>query len=102
MIINLVKKAVFVVGGALVLVNSVAKAQTIDGGTQPDGKIPNSITTAVPFLLISPDSRVGAMGDAGVAISSDASSMHWNPAKYAFAKTPSGIGINYSPWLKSL
>ena len=28
----------------------------------------NTITTAVPFLLISPDSRSGAMGDVGVAI----------------------------------
>ena len=29
----------------------------------------NTITTAVPFLLISPDSRSGAMGDVGVDIS---------------------------------
>ena len=35
----------------------------------------NTITTAVPFLLISPDSRSGAMGDAGVAISPDANSV---------------------------
>src|SRR5690606_36996106 len=32
----------------------------------------NTITTAVPFLLISPDSRAGGMGDAGVAVSPDA------------------------------
>ncbi|UKJ08129.1 type IX secretion system outer membrane channel protein PorV [Solitalea lacus] len=74
-----------------------------DGGLiQTDGKRVNSITTAVPFLLIGPDSRAGAMGDAGVASSPDASSMHWNPAKYAFAKEKGGIGIDYSPWLKSL
>ena len=44
----------------------------------------NTITTAVPFLLISPDSRAGGMGDVGVATSADANSMHWNPAKYSF------------------
>ena len=45
----------------------------------------NTITTAVPFLLISPDSKSGAMGDVGVATTPDASSMHWNPAKLAFS-----------------
>ncbi|MDO7740740.1 MAG: hypothetical protein MUP94_03595, partial [Flavobacteriales bacterium] len=29
----------------------------------------NTITTAVPFLMIGPDSRSGALGDAGVALS---------------------------------
>src|SRR3990172_4846407 len=44
----------------------------------------NTITTSVPFLLIAPDSKAGAMGDAGVATQPDANSMHWNPSKYAF------------------
>ncbi|MCX6231743.1 MAG: type IX secretion system outer membrane channel protein PorV [Bacteroidetes bacterium] len=60
------------------------------------------ITTAVPLLLIAPDSRSGAMGDAGVASSPDASSMHWNPAKYAFAEKDFSIAISYSPWLREL
>lgn len=62
----------------------------------------NTITTAVPFLLITPDSRAGAMGDAGVASTPDANSMHWNPAKYAFVKKQTGICISYTPWLKAL
>ena len=62
----------------------------------------NTITTAVPFLLISPDSRAGAMGDVGVATTPDASSMHWNPAKYAFVEDDMGFAINYVPWLRSL
>jgi hypothetical protein len=62
----------------------------------------NTITSAVPFLLIAPDSRAGAMGDAGVATSSDASSMHWNPSKFAFVKKQTGIAISYSPWLRAL
>ena len=32
----------------------------------------NTITTAVPFLIISPDARAGGMGDVGVASSPDA------------------------------
>lgn len=62
----------------------------------------NTVTTAVPFLLITPDSRAGAMGDCGVASSPDANSMHWNPAKYAFADRDFGISMNYTPWLRQL
>lgn len=60
------------------------------------------ITTTVPFLLITPDSRSGAMGDAGVAISPDANVMHWNPAKLAFMKDDYGFGVSYTPWLRQL
>jgi len=62
----------------------------------------NAITTAVPFLLIAPDSRAGAMGDAGVASSPDANSMHWNAAKMAFLEKEMGVSISYSPWLRRL
>jgi hypothetical protein len=62
----------------------------------------NTITTAVPFLLISPDSRAGGMGDAGVALSPDANSIHWNPAKLAFAEHDAEFSTSYSPWLRNL
>ncbi len=62
----------------------------------------NTISTAVPFLLIAPDARAGAMGDAGVASSPDANSMHWNPAKYAFVEQDIGFSMNYTPWLRAL
>lgn len=62
----------------------------------------NTITTAVPFLLISPDSRAGALGDAGVASSPDANSIHWNPAKMAFLEKEMGLSVSYSPWLRQL
>jgi hypothetical protein len=42
------------------------------------------ITTAVPFLLNSPDARGASLGFSGVATSPDAFSMFYNPAKYAF------------------
>lgn len=62
----------------------------------------NAIQTVVPFLTIAPDSRSGAMGDAGVATSPDVFSLHWNPAKFAFIDGNAGIGISYSPWLRNL
>jgi hypothetical protein len=62
----------------------------------------NAIQTVVPFLTIAPDSRAGAMGDAGVATSPDIYSQHWNPAKYAFIDGKAGVGISYSPWLRNL
>jgi hypothetical protein len=62
----------------------------------------NAIQTVVPFLIIAPDSRAGAMGDAGVATSPDSYSQHWNPAKFAFIDGKGGIGISYSPWLRTL
>ena len=62
----------------------------------------NTITTSVPFLIISPDAKAGGMGDVGVASAPDAMSMHWNPAKYAFVKNDIGFSVCYTPWLKSL
>lgn len=62
----------------------------------------NPITTAVPFLTITPDSRHGAMGDAGVATSPDANSQYWNPSKFAFAKERFGFALSYTPWLRQL
>ena len=62
----------------------------------------NTITTAVPFLLISPDSRAGGMGDVGVATSPDANSLHWNPAKFAFVEDEVGFAVSYVPWLRAL
>ncbi len=62
----------------------------------------NTITTAVPFLIINPETRGGGMGDVGVATDPDANSLHWNPAKYAFAEDNSSIGISYTPWLRAL
>jgi hypothetical protein len=62
----------------------------------------NTITTAVPFLMISVDSRAGGMGDAGVAVSPDANAIHWNPSKLAFAEDDGEFTMSYSPWLRNL
>jgi len=59
------------------------------------------ITTAVPFLTITPDARAAGMGDAGVATSADANSAYWNAGKLAFIDNGLGYGISgsYTPWL---
>jgi hypothetical protein len=62
----------------------------------------NVITTAAPFLLISPDSRAAGMGDMGVATSADANSIHWNASKLAFIEKESGISLSAAPWLRTL
>lgn len=77
-----------------------ANAQ-VDPSIPLDGRT-NVISTAVPFLRISPDARSGAMGDAGVAISPDANSVYWNLSKLPFAKKKSAVAVTYTPWLKEL
>jgi hypothetical protein len=63
---------------------------------------PNTIISAVPFLRIVPDARSAAMGDAGIAMSADANSMHHNASKLAFIDSDMGLAASYSPWLRSL
>ena len=79
-----------------------ASAQISTQNLNGNGDAVNAITTAVPFLLIGPDSRAGAMGDGGVASSADVNSNHWNPSKFAFVDRPYAIGISYTPWLQKL
>jgi len=75
-------------------------SQTLKIG-ELDGRV-NTITSAVPFLMITPDSRGGGMGDLGVATSPDANSQHWNAAKYSFIDEDFGVSISYTPWLRAL
>ena len=90
----------------LFLLPSIALAQV--GGTggstvNTNGTNQNTaIPTAVPFLLITPDSRSGGMGEAGVALSPDANSNFWNPSKLAFIQSDDAVSVSYSPWLRSL
>eukprot|EP01037_Dinobryon_pediforme_P008669 gene8669-8761_t len=69
-------------------------------GTNTNGSNTSAIPTAVPFLNITPDSRSGAMGEAGVAISPDVNANYWNPAKLAFLENDNDVSISYSPWLR--
>jgi hypothetical protein len=69
---------------------------------QTNGSRFNSIRTAVPFLLITPDARIGGMGEAGVAVAPDANALSINPSKIAFLEQQSGFSLSYSPWLKNI
>jgi hypothetical protein len=60
------------------------------------------LIVGVPSLTIAPDARGGGMGDVGAATDPDIYSQFWNPAKYAFAYSKAGIGVSYTPWLRSL
>ena len=62
----------------------------------------NVVTTAVPFLRISPDARAGGMGDAGIATAPDQNSNFWNIAKTPFSTNKAGVGVSYTPWLNDL
>ncbi|HYC40079.1 MAG TPA: type IX secretion system outer membrane channel protein PorV [Chitinophagaceae bacterium] len=62
----------------------------------------NVVTSAVPFLRISPDARSGGMGDIGVATSPDATAGLWNMGKVAFNQSRGAITATYTPWLKDL
>ncbi|MCX6262957.1 MAG: type IX secretion system outer membrane channel protein PorV [Bacteroidetes bacterium] len=62
----------------------------------------NIVSTAVPFLRISPDARAGGMGDMSIATTPDANAAFWNLAKIPFAKNKDAVAVNYTPWLKDL
>ena len=56
------------------------------------------ISTAVPFLLIAPDSRAGGMGETGGGLADNGAAIFWNPAGLAFLRG-SEIQITHSNWL---
>jgi hypothetical protein len=87
---------------SIVLVFGKTSAQVSNTNVLTNGSEGNNIITAVPFLLITPDARAGAMGDAGVAIAGDVNSASINASKLGFLDKPYGFAISYSPWLKRL
>lgn len=70
-------------------------------------------SSAVPFLLISPDARSSGMGEVGTAVADDINAIYWNPGGLAFLDyvKVSGpradveevpyrqIALSFSPWL---
>jgi len=80
---------------------TISQAQTVGSGSSLLGQDSTNrvITTAVPFLGITPDARAAALGDAGVASSPDANSAYWNSAKLVFVQKDYGVSASYTPWL---
>ena len=70
--------------------------------SQPTRLNGNRVQTAVPFLLISPDSRANSLGDAGVSTLPDAFSSYWNPAKLSQIEGEYGLGLGFVPWLRNI
>ena len=63
---------------------------------------PNAVNTGVPFLMITPDARAGALGDAGTALSPDANAMHHNASRLAFVENDMELSATYTPWLRGI
>jgi hypothetical protein len=87
----------------IVFISNYSKAQTpnLSGVSKNDLKM-NTITTALPFLSITPDSRAGGMGEAGTSLSPNSTSIYWNTSMLSFAKKKAEIGMSYVPWLRQL
>jgi hypothetical protein len=65
----------------------------------------NVPSPTIQSLVLTPDARSAAMGDAGVALSSqdgDANAIFWNPGKLPFAGKDMGVSLSYTPWLRQL
>lgn len=86
----------------LFLLPVISFAQPNTSGVANDDLTLNTITTAVPFMAITPDSRAGGMGDAGTALSASSTSVYWNTSILNFAKEKSEISLSYTPWLRQL
>jgi hypothetical protein len=80
------------------LIGTIAVNDAVAQDVQPI----NVVTTAVPFLRISPDARAGGMGEVGIATSPDVNSPFWNLAKTPFNESKFQVGMTYTPWLKRL
>lgn len=85
------------------LVSLTTFAQPNGGGGVTDDQLQlNTITTALPFMHIAPDSRAGAMGEAGTALSASSMSTYWNTSMLIFAENDAELGLSYVPWLRQL
>lgn len=97
------KKIIGTIGcGVAVLSQGIAQTSSNSLSTQELSGRVNTITTAVPFLMICPDSKQGGMGEVGAATPADGNSIHWNVAKMAFAEKKSGAALSVTPWLRQL
>ncbi|MFY7911743.1 MAG: type IX secretion system outer membrane channel protein PorV [Emticicia sp.] len=83
------------------LVAALASIALVNNLTS-QAQVVRALNPSVPFLMISPDSRGAALGDAGVASSPDANSIYWNTAKLTFLDKNIGATVSYTPWLRDL
>lgn len=92
------KKSILTVASFLLCASAMAQVNQEKAEANPY----NPLNPAMMSLSIAPDARGGGMGDVGAATEPDEVSQYWNPAKYAFAYSRSGISMNYTPWLRKI
>ncbi len=85
----------------MLMAGAITTAEAQSGGG-PGTRNPSVVTTAVPFLRISPDARSAGMGDVGIATPGDAYAGFWNLGKTPFNTNKAGVGVTYTPWLNDL
>lgn len=88
-IVHMIKRSIFISVALCNLLAISAMAQRV-------------ITTAVPFLTITPDARSAALGDAGTALSGDQNAVYWNPARLTSVTKDIGGSVSVTPWLRGL
>ena len=92
-----------IISAIAIFISMNAYAQPTGASEDLSGKLGlNTITTAVPFMSITPDSRAGGMGDAGTALSANSNSIYWNTAMINFSEVKSEVSVSYTPWLRQL
>ena len=97
------KKILALAAGIFCSVTSLFAQPLIPGSNSEYFNSLRTISTAVPIIAVSPDSRSGGMGDVGAASSADAASLYWNPAKLAFLDDGTkSLSLSYTPWLNKL
>jgi hypothetical protein len=98
---DMMRKILFLIIASVSTISIYGQNNTISS-KELSGQL-NTVTTMVPFLTITPDSRSAGMGDVGVALfSPDANSASWNNANLINAEKSSGFSISYAPWLRQL
>lgn len=82
------------------LILSLILFLNLTGFAQESGRL--VVTTGASFLAVNPDARGSSLGASGVASAPDLNSQFWNAAKYQFLDSQTGIGLSYTPWLRSV
>jgi Type IX secretion system protein PorV len=98
----MIKNVTNALRASLMLGLTMSAANVFAQLTPSERRIP---TPAIASMIIAPDARSAAMGDAGVALSAadgDANSIFWNPGKLPFSGKDIGVAVSYTPWLRQL
>lgn len=77
----------------------LAPTASISAQSSPDT---TTYTFVLPSLRLTPDARFSGLCNVGIAMPSDANSMHFNPSALAMSEQKFNLGLSYSPDFKSV